>query len=82
MEPQEISDDPKNDQPFVVFSHPAGRAVIAPNATIAPTGTGADTSWQFTAETAAITPSLISSVMRTSLGSFTLLLYAGWTRGW
>ncbi len=35
-----------------------------------------------TAETAAATPSLISSEMRTSFGSITLLLYAGWTRGW
>jgi hypothetical protein len=35
-----------------------------------------------TAATAAATPSLISSDMRTSLGSYTLLLYAssgGWT---
>jgi hypothetical protein len=34
-----------------------------------------------TAETAAATPSLIRSVMRTSLGSYTLLLYASFT-GW
>ena len=43
-----------------------------------------------TAETAAATPSLISSETRTTLGSFTLLLYASlplcrvlrWTRSW
>ena len=45
MAPQEISDDPENREPLVVFSHPVGRIVIAPN------GTGPDASWKFTPET-------------------------------
>ncbi len=45
VQPQEISDDPKNTEPFIVFSHPAGRVVIAPN------GTGDAATWKFTADT-------------------------------
>lgn len=45
MAPQEISDDPENREPFVVFSHPEGRIVIAPK------GTGDDMSWKFTSDT-------------------------------
>jgi small-conductance mechanosensitive channel len=56
VEPQEISDDPTSTEPFVVFSHPAGRAVIAPH------GTGDGASWQFTAETAATARDLYVAV--------------------
>lgn len=45
MAPQEISDDPDNREPLVVFSHPAGRIVIAPK------GIGEGMSWKFTADT-------------------------------
>lgn len=43
--PQEISDDPQSVEPFVAFSHPDGRVVIAPN------GTGDARSWKFSAQT-------------------------------
>ncbi len=45
VQPQEISDDPKNTEPFIVFSHPAGRVVIAPK------GTGDAATWKFTDDT-------------------------------
>ena len=45
LQPQEISDDPKNTEPFIVFSHPAGRVVIAQK------GTGDAASWKFTGDT-------------------------------
>ncbi|GEP10865.1 mechanosensitive ion channel family protein [Methylobacterium gnaphalii] len=45
MAPQEISDDPQNREPLVVFSHPEGRIVIAPK------GAGDAMSWKFTPET-------------------------------
>lgn len=45
VEPQEIPDDPASTEPYVLFSHPAGRVVIAPGA--------ADSGWAFTAETVA-----------------------------
>jgi MscS family membrane protein len=56
VEPQEISDDPTSTEPFVVFSHPAGRAVIAPH------GVGDSASWQFTSETAATARDLYVAV--------------------
>ena len=45
LEPQEIPDDPKNLQPYVLFSHPAGQIVIGPS------GKGGTGSWKFTQET-------------------------------
>ena len=56
VEPEEISDDPASTDPFVVFSHPAGRAVIARR------GTGDGATWQFTAETAATARALYVAV--------------------
>jgi MscS family membrane protein len=42
---QEIPDDPANREPYVFFSHGAGRIVIAPQ------GEGDQTRWRFTADT-------------------------------
>ncbi|MCJ2053911.1 hypothetical protein, partial [Methylobacterium sp. J-070] len=47
VEPQEISDDRKSTEPYLVFKHAEGRIVIAP------VGTGKDASWKFTGETVA-----------------------------
>ncbi len=46
--PQEIPDDPGSRVPYTVFSHPAGRMVLAP----APSGPGNEAAgWRFTADT-------------------------------
>ncbi len=45
MEPQEIPDDPNSNQPYILFSHPAGQVAIAP------VGTDKPTTWAFTKET-------------------------------
>lgn len=43
--PQEIPNDPASREPFLVFSHPAGRIVLAP------AGEGDAARWRFSAET-------------------------------
>lgn len=45
VQPQEISDDPASRSPAVVFSHPVGQIVIAPD------GVGDGSTWTFSADT-------------------------------
>ena len=47
LEPQEVPDDPTSTQPYILFSHPAGRIVIAP------VGAGKDAVWKFNDDTVA-----------------------------
>ncbi|WP_019906766.1 mechanosensitive ion channel domain-containing protein [Methylobacterium sp. 77] len=45
LQPQEISDDPANRSPAMVFSHPVGQMVIAPD------GVGDGATWKFSGDT-------------------------------
>lgn len=45
LQPQEISDDPANRSPAMVFSHPVGQVVIAPD------GVGDGATWKFSGDT-------------------------------